>query len=233
MATPKGTPLDAERERLRKKGWSEADIERILFQREVGRSQPPPAAAGAPVQGNMTGVLGNASAALSHAREAIFGIRKDITNVFDSAAAPLQRAISGGFLAFKAAIIVVLGFAIYQEWQQHIISATATAAAQATKAAAEARIADELATAQAQKLKAEAEAAKAINDAQAQKAAAEAIRTANDAFASCVNMQALNGGPPDGRQDCYKYAAEPEKKRKAAKCPKGQASFDGVCENVY
>jgi hypothetical protein len=76
----------------------------------------------------MSGVLGNASAAVSYARGAILGIRGDIRNLFDRTAQPLERAMSGGFLAFKLGVVAVISFAIYQEWQQHIISQTEIAA---------------------------------------------------------------------------------------------------------
>ena len=59
----------------------------------------------------------------------------------DRAASSKSRARSAAVLAFVAIIVAALGYAIYQEWQQHIISNTATAAAQAEKAKADACIA--------------------------------------------------------------------------------------------
>jgi len=54
-------------------------------------------------------------------------------------------------LAAVAVIVAVLGYAIYQEWQIHIINAPITAAAQAQKAAAEAAVAAEVAKGEAAK----------------------------------------------------------------------------------
>jgi hypothetical protein len=151
MAKPTGTrtPLDAKRARLRAMELMEAEISQIIKNRQSAGSQP---TGGAPPMqgGNMSGVLGNASAAVS-VRGAIFGIRGDIKKLFDRTAPPLERVMSGGFLAFKLAVVAVISFAIYQEWQQHIISQT------------------EIAAAQAQKLRAEADVAKPFNNAQVRK----------------------------------------------------------------
>ena len=143
MATPDQgegapTPLDAERARLRAKGWSDDKIEKILFEREVAGSQQSPAAGAAPVQGNMTGVLGNASAALSHARGAIPALKSEVANLSDPNAPPQARAKSAVVLACAALIVAVLGYALYQEWQIHIVNAPITATGQATKTTAEA-----------------------------------------------------------------------------------------------
>lgn len=159
MAKPTGTrsPHDAKRARLRAKGLTEA------ASRQTAGSQP---TGGAPPKqgGNMSGVLRNASAAVSYARGAIFGIRGDIRNLFDRTAPPLERAISGGFLAFKLAVVAVVSFAIYQEWQQHVISQTEIAAAQALKLRAEADVAKPFINAQAPKLEPEAAVSK-VNEA--------------------------------------------------------------------
>jgi len=113
MAKPTGirTPLDAKRARLRAKGLTDAEISQILINRQTAGSQP---TGGAPPMqgGNMSGVLGNVSAAVSYARGAIFGIRGDVRNLFDRTAPPLERVMSGGFLAFKLAVVAVISFAI-------------------------------------------------------------------------------------------------------------------------
>ena len=69
------TPLDAERARLREAGYTEEEISKYFLERLRGASQQSPAAGGAPVQVTMTGVLGNASAVLSHARGTIPAIQ--------------------------------------------------------------------------------------------------------------------------------------------------------------
>jgi uncharacterized protein YecT (DUF1311 family) len=136
MATPTGTKVDAERARLRAEGYTEAEISRILMNQASGNESQRPAGA-ARVQGNVGRILGNATAAVSYARGAIFGIRGDIGNIFNRTAPPLERAKSGGFLALKAAIVAVICFAIYQAWQQHITYQTETTKANAPKAQAE------------------------------------------------------------------------------------------------
>ena len=115
--------------------------------------------------GSMSGVLRNASAAVSYARGAIFGIRGDIRNLFHRTAPPLERVMSGGFLGFKLAVVAVISFAIYQEWQQHIISQTEIAAAQAQKFRAEADVAKPFNNAQVRKLEPEAAVSKEVNEA--------------------------------------------------------------------
>jgi len=137
------TPLDAERARLRAEGHTDAEISQILINRASGQAigGTQPTGAGAPVQMPMSGVLGNASAVLSHVKGTIPAIKRDIANLFNRDASPNLRAKSAAALALVAVIIGALGFAIYQEWQQHIISNTAIAAANAQKARAEACIA--------------------------------------------------------------------------------------------
>ncbi len=135
------TPLGAERERLRKAGYTDAEISQILIQRAVGGTSQQPAA---PAQGTMTGVLGNASAVLSHARGTIPAIQSNIANVSNPAAPPTSRVRSAAFVALAAVIVAVLGYAIYQEWQQHIVSATEIAAQQAREAKAKADTANTL-----------------------------------------------------------------------------------------
>src|SRR3984957_4067696 len=112
----------------------------------------------------MSGDLGNASAAVS-VRGAIFGIRGDVRNLFDRTAPPLERAMPGGFLGFKLAVVAAISFAIYQEWQQHIISQTEIAAAQAQKLRAEADVAKPFNNAQVRKLEPEAAVSKEVNEA--------------------------------------------------------------------
>ncbi len=139
MAPP--TPLDAERARLRAKGLTDEEISRVFINRESfgGGSQQPTGAP--PIQGNMTGVLGNASAALSHARGAIPAIKTDFANLSNRAAPSSSRAKSAGVLAGVAVIVAVLGYVIYQEYQIHIVYAPITAAEQAQKAISDAQAA--------------------------------------------------------------------------------------------
>jgi Cu/Ag efflux protein CusF len=134
--TPTPNPLDAERARLRKEGFTDHQIRQILLAREFAAPQ----ATGGASQGVMTGVLSNLSAVLSHARGILPSFKTDLADSFDRAASPPVRVRAAGYLALMAAVIVVLAYAVKQEWQQHIISATEIAASQAEKTAAEAEI---------------------------------------------------------------------------------------------
>jgi hypothetical protein len=134
--TPTPSPLDAERARLRKEGFTDHTISQILLAREFAAPQ----ATGRAGQGVMPGVSSNLSAVLSHARGILPSFKTALANMFDRAASPPVRVKVAGYLALAAAVMVVLAYAVKQEWQQHIISATETAASQAEKTAAEAEM---------------------------------------------------------------------------------------------
>ena len=86
----------------------------------------------------MSNVLSSIIAVASHARAMIPTFRKDVATVFDGGATASARAGATASLAVKAIVILVLGYAAWQEWRMHIIYATETAAAQAEKATADA-----------------------------------------------------------------------------------------------
>src|ERR1700680_3627223 len=123
--TPAAAPLDAERTRLRSAGYTDAEITHILTQREIGASPQQSAGSG---QGVMSNVLSSIVAVASHARTVIPTFRKDVATVVDSSATASARAGATASLAVKAIVILVLGYAAWQEWRQHIIYATETAA---------------------------------------------------------------------------------------------------------
>jgi len=125
-------PLDAERERLRQAGYTDAEVSQILIARAAAQN---PAGAG---QGVMSSVLSSLVAVAGHARAVIPSFRKDVATMFDGAAAASARAGATASLAVKAVVILVLGYAAWQEWNQHIISGTEIARQQARKAKAEA-----------------------------------------------------------------------------------------------
>jgi hypothetical protein len=124
------TSLDAERARLRSAGYTDAEISQIM----IARASQQPAAAG---QGALSNALSSIVAVAGHARAAIPTFRKDVETVFDSAATASARAAAAASLVVKAIVILVLSYAAWQEWQQHIIYATETAASQARKIRAE------------------------------------------------------------------------------------------------
>jgi hypothetical protein len=129
------TPLNAERETLRKAGYTEAEVSQILIARALSASQQP---AGAVGQGVMSNVLCSIVAVASHARALIPAFRKDVMTAFDGAASVSARAGATASLAVKAVAVLVLGYAGWQEWNQHIVYATEIARQQALKAKAEA-----------------------------------------------------------------------------------------------
>ena len=135
---PAASPLDAERERLRKAGYTDAEVSQILVARALATSQQPSGVAG---QGVMSNVLSSLVAVASHARMLIPTFRKDVAIVFDEAATASARAGATASLAVKAVVVLVLGYAAWQEWNQHIIYATQKAAADAVRAEVESRAA--------------------------------------------------------------------------------------------
>jgi hypothetical protein len=118
------TSLDAERARLRSAGYTDAEISQIL----IARASPQPAAAG---QGALSNALSSIVAVASHARAIIPNLRKDVATMFDGAAAASARAGATASLAVKAIVILVLGYAAWQEWKIHIIYASEQSEAEA------------------------------------------------------------------------------------------------------
>ena len=132
---PAPSPLDAERARLRKEGYTDHEISQILISRA---SAPPHAmAGGGGGQGVMTGVLSNLTAVLAHSRVLLPSFKADFAAMFDRASTPLMRVWAAVILVFKTAVVSVLAYAVYQEWQQHIVSQTEIAAITARKIHAE------------------------------------------------------------------------------------------------
>jgi hypothetical protein len=135
--TPASAPLDAERARLRAAGLTDDEISRIFVARELG-AQPQQAGAGAPAgtagQGVMSGVLNNFNAVLAHVRGVIPAIAQQIVTLRDSSASTSARITAGLSLTVKAALILILGYAVWQEWRQHIVYSTEIAAQNAEKA---------------------------------------------------------------------------------------------------
>jgi hypothetical protein len=128
------TSLDAERARLRSAGYTDAEVSQIL----IARASQQPAGTG---QGVMSNVLSSILGVASHARALIPTFRKDVATLFDGAATASARAGAMASLAVKAIVVIVLGYAAWQEWQQHIISATTTAQYQAIRSKADACLA--------------------------------------------------------------------------------------------
>jgi uncharacterized protein (DUF697 family) len=131
---PTASPLDAEREQLRKAGYTDAEVSQIL----IARASQRPGGTG---QGVMSNVLSSIMAVGSHARAVIPSFRKDMTTIFDGAATASARAGATASLIIKAVVILVLGYAAWQEWNQHIVSNPEIARQQAIEAKAKAQAA--------------------------------------------------------------------------------------------
>lgn len=131
---PAAAPLDAEREALRKAGYTEAEVSQILIARALAAAQHPSGAAG---QGVMSSAISSFLGVASHARALLPTFRADVATVFDGAATAAARAGATASLVVKAVVVLVLGYAAWQEWNQHIISATEIAQSQARKIRAE------------------------------------------------------------------------------------------------
>jgi hypothetical protein len=88
--------------------------------------------------GVMSGVLNNLSVAIGLLTGFLPSIATDIANFIGRNSSLQERSRAGVFLAAKLALVIVIGFAIYQEFQQHIIFNTEIAKQEATKKAVEA-----------------------------------------------------------------------------------------------
>lgn len=141
MTTPEPRPLDARRAQLRTQGYTDDEISRAFADeiRQSSQPQPQSAAANSTVtggvagQGVMSGVLNNLSVAMALATGFLPSIATDVTNLIGGDSLHV-RSKAGVYLAVKLALVTVIGFAIYQEYQQHIISNTEIAKQQACEA---------------------------------------------------------------------------------------------------
>jgi hypothetical protein len=179
---PAASPLDAERAKLRKDGYTDAEISQILIARASGSSQQSPGAGG---QGVLSNVLSSLVAVAAHARGTLFSIRSDVGAMFDSTAPTSVRAGASASLAVKAVVIAVLGYAAWQEWNQHIISAPEIAKQDVQIKQETARNAPVLQTATAEAAAAEAK----IKEATAREALRRQKAEADEAVARACNAR--------------------------------------------
>ena len=122
------TPLDAERERLRKQGYSETEISQILIARETGSQQSE-----SPAHGAMTGVASNLAAGATYAKNFVPGMMADLGTVRDPKAAPDARSKATFLLAVKVIVVLVIAYVVLQEFSQ-LRSMTARSSAEACTA---------------------------------------------------------------------------------------------------
>jgi hypothetical protein len=93
-------------------------------------------------QGALSAALSSLVAVGHYASRACTAARYDFATLFAHGASPAQRARAAGGLALTAVIVVVLGYAALQEWNQHVISAPEIARQQAIKAKQDAEISE-------------------------------------------------------------------------------------------
>lgn len=208
---PAAAPLDAERETLRKAGYTEAEVSQILIARA---SQQP---AGATGQGVMSNVLSSLVAVGSYARTMIFSFRKDAATMFDGVATASARVGATASLAVKAIVVLVLGYAAWQEWQQHVMSATEIARSEAII--------------KRQHAEAAVEAGRPLCSAKAQ---AELLMTADES-ATAENKKALDAlcdeSPEPAAARIQKFLAA-IRAGQPARCGSGENYVAGACRPV-
>ena len=138
---PQQTALDAERAKLRAAGYTESEVSQILIGRAVAPAQAASGGAGGVVgqQGMLSGALNNFGAALKTVQNALPNALLDLRNIFAADVTPATRVKAGGSLVIKALLVLVVGYAISQEWQQHIINATRISSAEAPRIEAASR----------------------------------------------------------------------------------------------
>jgi hypothetical protein len=122
---PAAAPLDAERERLRKAGYTDAEVSQILIAREAASHASEPTG-----HGVMTGVASNLTAAAGYVRNFVPSIIADFMTLKNQAATPTARGQAAGYLVMKAAVIFVIAYVVWQEFSQ-LRSVTARAQAEA------------------------------------------------------------------------------------------------------
>jgi hypothetical protein len=125
---PAAATLDAERARLRKAGYTDAEISQIFIAREAaGRSSESTG------HGVMSGVASNLAAAAGYVRNFIPSIATDIVTLRNRAAAPAARGQAAGYLVMKAVIVFVIAYVVWLEFSQ-LRSTTARSQAEACSA---------------------------------------------------------------------------------------------------
>jgi uncharacterized protein YecT (DUF1311 family)/uncharacterized protein YgiM (DUF1202 family) len=116
-------------------GYSDTEISQILVARALNSSGPGTHTSA--FQGALSNTVSSVVAIGSYARNTVFTLKNDLVVIFDHTAQASSRIGAAIMLVFKLAVISVLAFAGWQEWRQHIISATEIAESQVRKIRAE------------------------------------------------------------------------------------------------
>lgn len=132
---PSARPLDAERAKLKEQGYSDAEISQILIARAVGGHQPASAAPTGP--GVLSNTISSIVAIAGHARALIPSFRSDFVTLSRQDVSVAARLGATFSLIVKLAVVCVLTYAGWQEWQQHIINQTKIQEAEVGKRKAE------------------------------------------------------------------------------------------------
>jgi hypothetical protein len=133
-ATPDVNPLEAERARLLKAGYSESDVSQILIARESAAHATPALGSGV-----VTGVLNNLGGIAAHAKNILPSLKADLLHLIDGEATGRARIGAAVSLALKAMVIAVLAYVVSLEFIQ-FKAATERARAEACSARAKAII---------------------------------------------------------------------------------------------
>ncbi len=110
--TPAPSRIEAERERLAKAGFGEAEISQILIARETG------AAHGMGGGGILSGVLSNLTAVMAHARNFVPSLLADLAHILNRRLPPLLRLEAAFTLVAKCVVIAVLAYIVSLEFTQ-------------------------------------------------------------------------------------------------------------------
>jgi hypothetical protein len=108
---PAFSRIDAERERLRKAGFTDEEIKQILIARETGAAQGMGGG-----HGVLSGVLSNLAAVMTHARNFLPSLAVDLARMLSRRVPPLQRMEAAFNLVAKCAVIVVLAYVVELEF---------------------------------------------------------------------------------------------------------------------
>ena len=109
---PAFSRIDAERERLRKAGFTDEEIKQILIARETGAAQ----GMGGGGHGVLSGVLSNLAAVMTHARNFVPSLVADLARMLNRRL-PFSARIEALFLLVaKCAVIGVLAYVVELEF---------------------------------------------------------------------------------------------------------------------
>ena len=180
MTDQTSSPLDAERARLRAKGFSDQEASQILMDREKSASQTSLTTSAANV-GGMSGIL---FSIIAYVASSFTAIRNDFIALRHAPTLTARRQ-AGISLAFKVAVVSAITFAGWREWNRHIIYEPETARQQTINLTEQANHAPERERA----ISASAAAQATINEATAAETLRRQKAEADEAVARACNAR--------------------------------------------